>query len=58
VIGDTERAFDWLDNAVNRGFFNYRMLAEYDPYLAPLRNDARFTDIVERARNGCETLSA
>jgi eukaryotic-like serine/threonine-protein kinase len=39
LLGEKNKALDWLENAVNRGFINFPLLAEKDPWLAdrPLR---------------------
>jgi TolB-like protein/Tfp pilus assembly protein PilF len=50
LIGEKEKALDWLENAVNRGFINYPMLAERDPWLANIRGEARFKKLLERVK--------
>jgi len=50
MLGDADTALDWLENAVNLGFMNYRYLGEIDPLLAPLRGDPRFQALIARAR--------
>ncbi len=50
LLGDKEKALDWLDNAVNRGFINYPYLNEYDPYLAGIRGEPRFKKLMERVK--------
>jgi TolB-like protein len=50
LIGEKEKALDWLENAVNRGFFNYTYLAERDPWLASIRGEPRFKKLLERAK--------
>ena len=42
MLGDTDEALDWLENAIDLGFLNARYLGEIDPVLAPLRGDPRF----------------
>jgi len=37
--------------AVERGFINYPFLAEYDPFLATLRQDPRFLRLMEMVRD-------
>jgi tetratricopeptide (TPR) repeat protein len=50
LIGEKEKALDWLENAVNRGFINYPMLAERDPWFASIRGEARFKKLLERVK--------
>ena len=50
MVGEHETAIDWLERAVAWGFSNHRFLGEYSPFLAPLRGDARFEALLERAR--------
>ena len=50
MLGDTDSALDWLENAIGLGFLNHRYLAEIDPVLAPLRGDPRFRAMMARAR--------
>jgi TolB-like protein/Tfp pilus assembly protein PilF len=50
LIGEKEKALDYLENAVNRGFINYPFIAEKDPWLASLRGEARFKKLLERVK--------
>ena len=50
MLGDTDSALDWLENAIECGFLNHRYLGEIDPILAPLRGDPRFQALMARAR--------
>jgi len=50
LLGEREKALDWLENAVDRGFINYPYLNTYDPYLADLRGEARFRELMEKVR--------
>jgi Flp pilus assembly protein TadD/TolB-like protein/DNA-binding winged helix-turn-helix (wHTH) protein len=43
--GDTDKALESLDTAVDKGYSGYMLAAE--PLFAPLRNDPRFAAIVE-----------
>jgi serine/threonine protein kinase len=47
-------ALDWLENAVNRGFVNYPLLAERDPFLENLRGEERFKRLMERVKREWE----
>ncbi len=54
LLGDKEKALDWLDNAVSRGFINYPYLNEYDPYLADIRGEPRFKKLMEQVKDEWE----
>ena len=45
-----EESLDWLENAVNRGFINYPLLAEKDPFLENVRGEERFKKLMERVK--------
>ena len=54
--GDREPALDWLEHWVDRGSFNYPMLANGDPFLESLRGEPRFERLLERVRPTWETF--
>ena len=43
------KSMDWLENAVNQGFFNYPELNR-DPHLDNLRGEERFKKLMERVK--------
>ncbi|HEX5071501.1 MAG TPA: winged helix-turn-helix domain-containing protein [Vicinamibacterales bacterium] len=47
-LGETDRAIEWLQRAVQGGFFCYPAIAA-DPWLDPLRKRASFTKLLKRA---------
>ena len=49
AVGATDQALDWLQNAVERGFLNYRFMSRVDPLLAGLRGDERFQQLMADA---------
>jgi serine/threonine-protein kinase len=51
MVGDRDQAFDWLGHAVDYGLVNHTFLAARDPFLANLRDDARFAPLMDRARS-------
>jgi len=55
-IGEKEEAITWLENAVMRGFLNYRFLSEYDRFLEGLRPDPRFRRLIRTAQEQFEAL--
>jgi TolB-like protein len=56
LVGASDQALDWLENAVTRGFINYRFLSLHDPLLADLRGDERFQALMADARKQQERL--
>jgi len=53
-IDERNDALDWIENAVNRGFINYPLLSEKDPWLANLRGEERFKKLMERVKKEWE----
>jgi serine/threonine protein kinase len=56
MVGDADRAFEWLENAIAHGVVNYSFLAVRDPFLATLRSDPRFTPLMARVKASWERL--
>jgi hypothetical protein len=55
-LGDIGESLAWLENAVDRGFVNYRFLSEHDILLANVRNEPRFTALMERVKREWENM--
>jgi hypothetical protein len=49
MAGDTAHALALLEHAVNSGFYPHRFIAEYCPFVAPLRGTPEFARIAARA---------
>jgi tetratricopeptide (TPR) repeat protein len=43
-------ALDWLEIAVNKGFINYPLLNNLDPFLRNIRGEERFKKLMERVK--------
>jgi non-specific serine/threonine protein kinase len=54
ILKEKTEALDWLEHAVNRGFINYPLLAEKDPFLANIRGEERFKKLMERVKKEWE----
>ena len=58
MAGDTTRALELLDWAVDHGMYPYRFYAEFCPFLAPLRGMPEFDRIVAKAARRVAEFSA
>ena len=56
LAGDTDRALDVLDQAVDGGFYPHPFMAEHCPFLAPLRPLPRFAGILAKAQEWAEAF--
>jgi serine/threonine protein kinase/tetratricopeptide (TPR) repeat protein len=56
LAGDTDRALDVLEQAVDQGFYPYPFMAKHCPFLAPLRPLPRFAGILARAKERAEAF--
>lgn len=54
AVGLKDEALRWLDLAIERGMINYPFLSEHDRFLDDLRGEARFDDVLARARHQWE----
>ena len=54
AVGAKDEALLWLDRAIERGMINYPFLAEHDRYLDNIRGDARFEEVIGRAKQQWE----
>lgn len=50
LLGDKEKAMDWVEHSVNRGFINYPYLNEIDPFLESVRGEKRFKELMRRVK--------
>jgi len=58
MAGETARALEMLEVAVDQGFINYPFLAKYDNFLEPVRRDPRGQVLLARVRREWETFDA
>jgi hypothetical protein len=54
LLGDPEKALDWLENAASRGFINYPYLLNGDPYLQTIRGQSRFERLMDKIKPAWE----
>ena len=57
LIGENERAFRWLEHAIDYGICNPSYLGSRDPFLAKLRSDNRFDTLLAKAQQLSNTIS-
>ena len=57
LIGHHDGAMRWLRTAVAQGFINYPYLATLDPFLANVRSDPRFAELMLEVRARWEASS-
>jgi len=58
LLGENDEAIDWLTNAVNRGFLAWEYLAHHDWFLDGLREDPRFSTLLDRVARERSELRA
>ena len=49
-------AIIWAEKAASRGFINYPYLSQHDPYLAKLRGETRYEDLLKKVKREWENL--
>jgi len=50
LIAQHDSSLRWLRTALAQGFINYQYLATHDPFLASVRSDLRFTELMREVR--------
>ncbi len=56
LISEYQKAIDWLEILVSRGFINYPVLNEYHPILENLRNEPRFKQLMIKVKHEWENF--
>lgn len=51
-----EKALDWLENSVDRGYINYPHLNEHFPLLENIRGEERFKKLMKRVKHEWENF--
>jgi non-specific serine/threonine protein kinase len=50
LLNEKDEAFNWLEIAMGRGFLNYPLLSQKDPWLDNLRGEERFKRLMEQVK--------
>ena len=58
LAGMNEHAMDWIENALDRGFFNYPFVAQQDPLLNNLRDTPQFNELLARMKTRWQAFVA
>jgi non-specific serine/threonine protein kinase len=58
LVGEKDAAAGWLAKAVASGCWNYRLLAEWDPFLGALRGEPAFERVLEELKPAWEAFEA
>jgi hypothetical protein len=58
LVDEREAALDFVERAVQFGIINYPFLARHEPFLANIRGEPRFAQLMERVRGEWETWNA
>ena len=56
LSGMKDEAIEWLENAIDRGFFNYPFINEFDSLLENIRSEPRFKKLMERVKHEWENF--
>ena len=56
LLNEREKALDWLENAIDRGFINYPFFDGIDPHLENIRSEERFKELMKRVKKEWENF--
>ena len=56
MLGMVEEALTWLKQAMSRGFINYPFLAEHEPFLAGIRSEPAFQELMQEVKRRWEAF--
>ncbi|MCP4727102.1 MAG: protein kinase, partial [bacterium] len=58
LIDDKEEALKWLEQANNKGWINYPLFNEIDPFLENIRQEPRFKKLMKRVKHEWENFDS
>jgi non-specific serine/threonine protein kinase len=50
LLNEKEDALNWLELAIDKGWINYPLFSELDPFLENIRGEARFKKLIEKVK--------
>lgn len=50
LLDEKEDALDWFELAIGKGWINYPLFSELDPFLENIRGEARFKKLIEKVK--------
>ena len=56
LLNEKDEALSWLENAYDRGFINWPLLASKGPWLANIRGEDRFKSLMVKVRDEWENF--
>jgi len=58
LVDEKDEALLWLEHAIDRGWINYPLFAERNPFFANIRGEPRFKKLMERVKYEWEHFEA
>lgn len=56
IIGEKDKAIEWLEKSVNCGFINYPFISKYNPFMKSLYDEPGFVKLMEKVKHEWETF--
>lgn len=56
LLNEKQEALKWLEHTVERGWINYPLFSELDPFLENIRSEPRFKKLMERVKHEWENF--
>jgi non-specific serine/threonine protein kinase len=56
LIDEKEKSLDWLEITMNKGWCNYILFSELDPFLENIRSEPRFKKLMKRVKHEWENF--
>lgn len=50
LMDEKEEALRWLEQAIRRGWINYPLFAQHDPFLENIRGEERFKQLMKKVK--------
>jgi adenylate cyclase len=57
MMGKTADAMVWLEHAVSKGFINYPLLYQYDPFLKNIQKEKQFEKLINHVKTEWEKVN-